>query len=277
MTLLALDLQPKLTQMETGVTDIPSVKVNPTGLLLRWDEREVQWAWVVKNSSDSESGNAFSFGSRKVNNISMLPEVVRALKGRYKSVNQVVYSKRFAPSTIVPAIVIDNDANAAVKWFKFHHASAGDVVTRVSHLDSVDGEPVFVEGIDEVWDKAVLGAFPQAMAVIQSAALMDIAVGISRQNTEFWVVVVDAGENGADLVAASGGKGVWNSVAAGGDVDGVLYSVVNAMHRADIKPENVMVMLSGEGLDGLEKTFKRFFNTVENLGQTPMEGLKILA
>ncbi|PCJ80192.1 MAG: hypothetical protein COA49_09415 [Bacteroidetes bacterium] len=261
--------------MGTGATDIPSVTINPTGLLLRWDGREVQWAFLSKNQK--LVGHDYIFGSRKVTRISMLPEVVRALKGRYKSLNKVVYAKRFNPSTIVPAIVLENNNSAAEKWFKLHHASSVKDGTRVVHLESVEGEPVFVEGVDKDWDDAVKGVFPQAQAVIQSAALMNVAVGLSRHNHESWVIIVDAGTRGADLVAANCGKGVWSGVTSGGDVEDVLYSVVNALHRADVKPDDVLVKLAGEGLVELESTFKKFFKNVQLLGNSEMEGLKALA
>ena len=107
--------------METGATDTDSRK-DPKGLFLRWDGREVQWAWMFRDSVSQES--EFSFGHRAVSKISMLPEVLRALKGRFSTVNEVVYTQRFARTTIVPAIVLKDDSEAAEKWFKLHHAPA---------------------------------------------------------------------------------------------------------------------------------------------------------
>ena len=96
--------------METGATDTDTRR-NPDGLFLRWDGREVQWALMFRDSDSQES--EFSFGHREVSKISMLPEVVRALKGRFSAVNEVVYAQRFARTTIVPAIVLKDDSEAA--------------------------------------------------------------------------------------------------------------------------------------------------------------------
>ena len=98
-------------------------------------------------TSDSQESE-FSFGHREVSKISMLPEVLRALKGRFSAVNEVVYAQRFARTTIVPAIVLKDDSEAAEKWFKLHHAPTKDVGLRILHLESIEGEPVFVEGLD---------------------------------------------------------------------------------------------------------------------------------
>ena len=259
--------------METGATDT-EICSDPDGLLLRWDGREVQWAWVTGGSDSKES--EFAFGSREVRKISMLPEVVRALKGRFSSVSEVIYAQRFASTTMVPAIVLKDDSEAAEKWFKMHHAPIKEVGVRVLHLESIDDEPVFVEGLDEVWEESVKKIFPQAQGVIQSAILMETAISLSRQ-IDLWVVVVDAGERGADFAASYKGNAIWSGHALKGDSESILYSVVNAMHRNGISQEGVAIRFSGLRGNGLNQAFKRFFSDIENLGDSKWEGLKLLS
>ena len=259
--------------METGATDT-DICSNPNALLLRWDGREVQWAWVSRNPDSNES--EFSFGSREVRKSSMLPEVVRALKGRFSSVSEVVYAQRFASTTMVPAIVLKDDSEAAVKWFKFHHAPTKDVEVRVLHLESIEEEPVFVEGLNQIWEESVLKFFPQARGVIQSAALMETAINFSRQ-IDLWVVVVDAGERGADFAASYRGNAIWTGHSLKGDSESILYSVVNAMHRNGVSQEGVAIRFSGLRGEYLNEAFKKFFSDVEYIGETKWEGLKLLS
>ena len=259
--------------METGATDTDSRK-DPKGLFLRWDGREVQWAWMFRDSVSQES--EFSFGHRAVSKISMLPEVLRALKGRFSTVNEVVYTQRFARTTIVPAIVLKDDSEAADKWFKLHHAPATDVGLRIRHLESIEGEPVFVEGLDEDWEESVKRSFPQAQGVIQSAVLMQTAISISRQ-IDVWVVVIDAGKRGADFAASYRGNAVWSGHSLKGDPESILYSVVNAMHRNGVEQDGVAIRFAGLIGQDLHAVFKRFFSDTECLGQSKLEGLKLLS
>ena len=259
--------------METGATDTDTRK-DPEGLFLRWDGREVQWAWMFRDSVSQES--EFSFGHRAVSKISMLPEVLRALKGRFSTVNEVVYTQRFARTTIVPAIVLKDDSEAAEKWFKLHHAPTKDVGLRICHLESIEGEPVFVEGLDEDWEESVKMSFPQAQGVIQSAVLMETAISISRQ-TDVWVVVVDAGKRGADFAASSCGNAVWSGHSLKGDPESILYSVVNAMHRNGVEQGGVAIRFIGMIGEDLNAVFKRFFSDTECLGKSKWDGLKLLS
>jgi len=259
--------------METGATDTVSRR-NPEGLFLRWDGREVQWAWMFRDSDTQET--EFSFGHREVSKISMLPEVLRALKGRFSAVNEVVYAQRFARTTIVPAIVLKDDSEAAEKWFKLHHAPTKDVDLRILHLESIEGEPVFVEGLDGDWEASVKKSFPQAQGVIQSAVLMETAISISRQS-DLWVVVIDAGKRGADFAASSNGNAVWSGHSLKGDPESILYSVVNAMHRNGIEQDGVAVRFAGAIGQDLNAVFKRFFSDTACLGLSKWEGLKLLS
>ena len=66
----------------------------------------------------------YSFGSREVNQPSMLPEVIRALKSRYGTLETVLYARRFSPVTMLPAIVLEGSDESASMWFNFHNAVA---------------------------------------------------------------------------------------------------------------------------------------------------------
>ena len=259
--------------METGATD---TRRNPDGLFLRWDGREVQWAWRFRGSDANESETEFSFGTREVSKISMLPEVIRALKGRYGTVNEVVYAQRFARTTMVPAIVLKEDSEAAEKWFKFHHAPAQDVDLRIVHLEAIEGEPVFLEGLDPIWEASVKKSFTQAQGVVQSAILMETAISISRQ-IDRWVVVIDAGEIGADFSASVKGNAIWSGHSLKGDPESILYSVVNAMHRNGMNQDGTAIRFTGLIDHVLKDVFTRFFSDVESLGESKWEGLKSLA
>jgi hypothetical protein len=266
--------------MGTGAIDKAiEAQFEPYGLLLRWDGFEVQWAWMSKN----EGIVNYSFGTREVNRPSMLPEVIKALKRRCSSLETVIYSRRFTPVTMLPAIVLDGSDESASDWFDFHNSvvveSSEDnkSTIRKQHLESLDGEPVFIEKTDHEWEVAVIKSFPQARGVVNRASSMKIAVSDSRQNTGKWVVLVDIGGRGADFVAASEGKAVWTGYSEGDSVEGMLYDIVNVMHREGKGPEDLIVRISGKGSDELRISLSRFFKKLTAWGDGEWEGLKSIA
>jgi len=267
--------------METGGTDqVLETKVAPFGLLLRWDGFEVQWAWMSKINNSVN----YSFGSREVNQPSMLPEVIRALKSRSAILETVLYTRRFSPVTMLPAIVLEGSDESASMWFNFHNSIAVEssssgkkLMLRQQHLESVEGEPVFIEKTDENWEFAVINSFPQARGIVNRASDMKLAVADSRQNLGKWVIRVDVGKRGADFVAASQGKAVWSGYSEEGNVEGMLYDIVNVMHRDGKGPEDLIIRISGAGAMELKSSLSRFFKDIHLLGDSDFEGLKSLA
>ena len=247
-------LQLTLTQMVTGAT-------NPNQLLLRWDGREVQWR------VHSSQGESWEYGAREIVRSSMLIEVIKLLGNRFKDVETVIYSSRFKVSSMLPSVVVTDDQERAKKWFGLHNASKDDAYVLVHHMDSVDGEPVLLEENDEEWSAAVTAAFPQAMAVSQAASVLLGAINESRSHAGKWVVFVDAGKRGADIVSAVDGEARYVGATQSGLTDSMLYDIVNAMHRDGLKPEDVVVNIGGEGGEELVKSMKRFFYEVEPLGE----------
>jgi len=267
--------------METGETDkVLETEVKPFGLLLRWDGFEVQWAWMSKINDVVN----YSFGSREVNQPSMLPEVIRALKSRSGTLETVLYSRRFSPVTMLPAIVLDGSDESASMWFNFHNAvpiesssSESKSLLRKQHLESVEGEPVFLEKTDENWEFSVINSFPQARGIVNRAADMKLAVADSRLNMGKWLIRVDVGKRGADFVAASEGKAVWSGYSEEGNVEGMLYDIVNVMHRDGKGPEDLMIRIAGARAVELKSSLSRFFKDIHLLSDSDFEGLKSLA
>lgn len=249
-----MDQKLTLTLMVTGAT-------NPNQLLLRWDGREIQWR------AKSSHGDSWEYGSREIVRSSMLTEVVKLLGNRFKDVESVIYSSRFKVSTMLPSVVVNDDMERAKKWFGLHNSSKDDVRVHIHHMESVDGEPVLLEERDENWEAAVTEAFPQAMAVSQAASVLSSAINASRTHKGKWVVYVDAGKRGADIVAAVDGIARYVGASQTGLTDSMLYDIVNAMHRDGLKPEDVVVNIGGEGEGELVKSMKRFFHKVEPLGE----------
>lgn len=259
--------------METGATSTgaTSAGANTTiQLLLRWDGKVVQWGSV-----DTEG--VWEFGAREVRQLSMLPEVLRFLHGRYKSVNDIRYTRRFALNTMVPSVVIEGDVEMAKKWFKLHNATTETYQTRITHLEAVEGEPVIIEGLDDEWDNSVTDAFPQAVAKSQSAVMMELAVIRSRSLPGKWVVMVDAGNHGSDIVAAKDGAACYTGTTSSSHPESILYNIVNAMHRDGVLPEDVFVAVSGENTSGLKCELVKFFTEVEVDEDSEWSGLKKIA
>ena len=217
------------------------------------------------------------FGEREVRQLSMLPEVVRFLHSRYKSVNDIRYTRRFALNTMMPSVVIDEDVEMAKKWFTLHNSTSETYKTRVTHLEAVEGEPVIIEGLDDEWDISVTDAFPQAIAKSQSAVMMELAVVRSRSLPGKWVVVVDAGNNGSDIIAAKDGAACYTGTTSSSHPESILYNIVNAMHRDGVQPEDVFVKVSGENGLGLKCELVKFFTEVEVDEDSEWSGLKEIA
>ena len=254
--------------METGAT-------NPSQLLLRWDGSVVQWGSMHKGRDGS---HFWAYGSREIRRPSMLSEVVQFLKSRFKNVGKISFSRSFLSATMVPSIVVESNLEVAENWYKLHNAPNKKVALRIQYLDSIDTQPVIIESGDTAWEEAVIKSFPQALRVSQQAALLKAAV-VSSRNTNKWVVYVDAGSKGADIVAAKGGVPSYVGAASSGLTDSMLYNIVNAMHRDGLKPGDVRVKLMGEGASDLALSMKRFYEEVEVLGgdDSAMHGLKLIS
>lgn len=237
--------------MVTGAT-------NSNQLLLRWDGREVQWR--VSNSSSNES---WDYGSREIRRSSMLTEVLKLLSSRFKNIESVIYSNRYSVSTMLPAVVVGDDAEKAKMWFSLHNSSKNEVDILIHHMEAVEGEPVVLEEKNEEWHAAVTAAFPQARASSQAAMILGPAINTSRSYSGKWVVYVDAGVRGADIVSAVDGEVRYVGSTQSGLTDSMLYDIVNAMHRDGLKPEDVVVYIGGESGEELVKSMSRFFHEVK--------------
>lgn len=241
--------------MVTGAT-------NSNQLLLRWDGREVQWR---VNSSSSDG--SWEFGSREIRRSSMLTEVIKLLGSRFKNVESVIYSNRYSASTMLPSVVVGDDAEKAEQWFSMHNATKGGAKIMIHHMEAVEGEPVVLEEKDEEWHAAVTAAFPQARYASTAAMVLGVAINSSRNYPGKWVVCVDAGSRGADIVAAVDGEARYVGAIQSGLTDSMLYDIVNAMHRDGLKPEDVVVCIGGEGGVDLAESMKRFFVEVKQEGE----------
>ena len=254
--------------METGVT-------NPSQLLLRWDGSVVQWGSV---HSGEDGSQAWSYGSREIRRPNMLSEIVQFLYSRFKNVEDINFTRRYLLVTMIPSTIVESDLESAENWYKLHNAPNEKVALRMQHLDSIETQPVIIESGDSVWEEAVTKSFPQASRVSQQASLLSAAVANSRKSNK-WVVYVDAGEKGADIVSAKDGVPCYVGTTHSGLTDSMLYNIVNAMHRDGLKPGDVSVHLMGEGAEELAESMKRFFEEVEVMGgeDTIWFGLKIIS
>tara|TARA_B100000427_G_C15478632_1_gene581879 strand:- start:589 stop:1356 length:768 start_codon:yes stop_codon:yes gene_type:complete len=254
--------------METGAT-------NSSQLLLRWDGSVVQWGSVHEGEEGSQ---VWSYGSREIRRPNMLSEIVQFLYSRFKNAENISYTRRFLSVTMIPSTVVESDLQAAENWYNLHNAPNDKVALRIQHLDSIETQPVIIESGDSVWEEAVTKSFPQALRVSQQASLIKAAVITSRKSSK-WVVFVDAGEKGADIVSAKDGVPCYVGATHSGLTDSMLYNIVNAMHRDGLKPSDVSVHLMGEGAIELAESMKRFFEEVEVMGGEDAKwfGLKIIS
>lgn len=243
--------------METGATE-----AGMTGLaghlLLQWDGVRLQWlvgtGRVVHN-----------FGESPAKDPKELEFVCRELHGKGLTADQVVWSQRFPSFSLWPAVLVGEDAEAA---FRLEHngQDAGGVK---KFLTSSLGEEMFViePGLTGV-EALFVSVWPQArrvssiIAFLEAAIRQDAALGASS-------ICIDVGQRRALMLQTKGKSLKLAQIMPFTDPEGLLYHVVNALHRNGLEPATcgAVVRWSGEiQKDGTRwKLFSRFFPEMEIL------------
>lgn len=240
--------------MGTGGTDLHA---DSAFLLIGWDGRVVQWAL-------GHSGAITKMRKEIASDAAGIAEICQSIHDQEVEAASVVFHFRHALFSLAPATVVRGVENEVVTL----HAGPGMDIDSVRsfHSDVFGEELVLMERIqNEAWN-AVQQVWPQAKLESSSLRWLEAAVNHSRDENRPQVYI-DLSSHKVLLARFDEGELAWSMVSSDLDGEGVLYSVVNAMHRDGLAPgaDGTHVFLSGDIEEGHDVvlSFRRFFPKVE--------------
>ena len=235
--------------MATGETDSTAFEGT---LLIGWDGDRLHWVAADK-------AKPLDWG--------MLPELdqLDALASQFASASSVNLSLLRPVCSIAPIAVAEGVEGHVLA---LQHGIAGEGTKgKAFHTDRL-GEGVAVIEAGHFADQDVfLSAFPMARWASATLGMIEFAVSEARTNGWTSEVRVDVGDGRALMVHCRNGALRWCAVTEDLAGDGLLYHVVNALHRdgVEVSDPSCRIVFSGlVGEDAAElKQFRRFFQAVE--------------
>lgn len=235
--------------MATGETDSTAFEGT---LLIGWDGERLHWV-AADNAEPQDWG--------------VLPELdqLAALAGQFASAAAVKLCLLRPVCSIAPAAVAEGIEGHVLA---LQHGAADEGTTsKAFHTDRLGEGVALVEAGHFAEQDVFLGAFPMARWV--SATLGMIEFAVSEAGTHGWdsEVRVDIGEARALMVHCRDGALRWCSVTEDLAGDGLLYHVVNALHRDGVEASDASCRVVFSGLveedSPVVVQFRRFFSAVE--------------
>jgi hypothetical protein len=241
--------------MVTGETDVTELSKY---LILGWDGRILQW-------SSGQKGEIIEAGEESILSIEGLLEFCKQLNKNGFGQGAVLFHYRHAFFTVAPSSV----AKGHEEEFLELHLGPGNEV-KSHHFffsDAFGDELVFMER----WDSAGLRSelqqtWPHVRFESSSLRWIENMSAVSRNHSKS-VISVDIGTHRALLSRVEKGKLLWAMVSEDLEGEGLLYHIVNALHRDGLEPQSsgAKVLLSGEveAEGAWIGVFNRFFMDVE--------------
>ena len=241
--------------MATGETDVSQYR---TFLLLGWDGRSLQWA-------SGQAGTIDKVGEEAALDAAAFAEACSQLKNKGLGDESVVFHHRHAFFTSSPASVSKGHEEQLMSLHL--GAQSSTQANQFFHSDAFGDELAVMER----WESSGLKSTVQSLwphARFESSTLRWIEkIGADSRNATGPLIAVDIGVHRALLARLDQGRLMWAMVTEDLEGEGLLYHIVNAMHRDGLEPANSdsKIVLSGEVERGDAWTlaFERFFNHVE--------------
>lgn len=242
--------------METGVTDSGATGSLAGFLLLQWDGLRLQWLVgtdrVVHNCGEQPAKDLREFEF-----------TLRDLHGKGLTADRVIWSLRSPSISVWPAILVEGVEEQA---FRLEHKSLEGMQVRVFRSEGMAEEHVFVEAAEKSVGELVESVWPQAERV---SAIQQWAEAAIRQDLAMKAssICLDVGHKRTLLVRTVVGVPQQIQILPSSDPEGLLYHVVNGLHRNGLEPANcgAVVRWSGETAMGDTRwtLFSRFFPEME--------------
>ena len=234
--------------MVTGETDYNSFD---GALLIGWDGDCLHWMAVAPDGS--------VVGHDREEELAALD----ALAKRFTQIQDVRLSLLRPVCSLMPAAV---SAGVEMDVLSLQHGPMNEAFSaRTFHSERLGEGVALIESGHWAEDDVFLRAFP--MAQWASATLGAIESGLNEARGDAWdaTVHIDVGEQRALMMHFRDAALRWCSVTEDLAGDGILYHVVNALHRDGVELESARckVLFSGLPQDRVLSQFKRFFTSVE--------------
>ncbi len=248
--------------MATGETDVSQYS---SYLLLGWDGHTLQW-------SRGHAGQLIEAGEETSVDSIGFKNACLQLKKRGFGEESVVFHHRHAFFTVAPASVAKGHEE---QLMALHLGTReGTKSDQSFHSDAFGDELVVMER----WESDALRLEVQNIwphVQFESSSLRWLEkVGADSRAASSPLIAVDIGNSRALLARLDEGKLMWAMVTEDLEGEGLLYHIVNALHRDGLEPESskAKVLLSGnvELEDVWFSVFERFFTEVE-IVQSEME------
>ena len=241
--------------MVTGETDVTE---RGRHLNLGWDGRVLQW-------STGQKGKVLEMGEESVSNVQGLKSFCGQLREKNFGNDAVLFHFRHPFFTVAPTAVAKGyedqfmELQLGVKneseSHQFFYSDAfGDELVLMERWDT----PGLRSELQQIW--------PHIRFESGLLRWLETIAALSRA-CKNPIISVDIGTHRALLARVNEGKLLWAMVSEDLEGEGLLYHIVNALHRDGLEPASsgAKVLLSGEVKpdDSWFRVFGRFFNQVE--------------
>lgn len=247
--------------MVTGETDHNAFDGS---LLLGWDGERLHWVAVSPNGKVIDHGREEELGA------------LSELSARFSGAQVVRVSMLRPVCSLMPTAVA---TGVEPHVLALQHGPKTDAFTSRTFQSERLGEGMsLIESGHWVDDDVFLSAFP--MAQWASATLGAIEAGLQESRNNEWdaTVRIDVGGKRALMMHFQDDALRWCSVTEDVGGDGILYHVVNALHRDGVELDNARckVVFSGEVEERVVEQFQRFFAAVERSGDEELGSSALL-
>lgn len=249
--------------MATGETDSTAFKGT---LLIGWDGERLHWVAAHK---------------AKPHDWGTLPELdqLATLASQFALASSVHLSLLRPVCSIAPVAVAEGIEGHVLM---LQHGVADEGTTsKAFHTDRLGEGAALIEAGHFDEQDVFLGAFPMARWVSATLGMIEFAVSEARTNGWASEVRVDIGEGRALMVHCRDGALRWCSVTEDLAGDGLLYHVVNALHRDGVEASDASCRVVFSGMVEEDAPvlvqFQRFFQNVEvDLRHAELGGASLL-
>ena len=218
--------------------------------------------WLTWTTFESTA----SVGRREISSLSMVPEVLKALRKQVDAGASVVHAEWGRAATVIPAALLDTpwSKEQVSSLHELHHgALSGQMQVNLHALDLLEETPCLgIEG-ETHWESAVNAVFPQARRVPLVHAMLHDAIVWNRKSdlNQGWTFRVDVRDEGAVIVGVDAESLQWvHHLPPGCTAEDVLYAMVNAAHRGGADVHGSRVLWTGQ--ESLTVGWHRFMSIV---------------
>jgi hypothetical protein len=241
--------------MGTGETDVSQYSAF---LLVGWDGRSLQW-------SHGHAGSIDDVGEEPADDSASLKAACLKLKNSGLGQEVVLFHHRHAFFTTAPASVAKGHEE---RLMTLHLGARENTKSnQFFHSDAFGDELVVMERWEsDALQQDIQGIWPHVRFESSSLRWLEKVAADSR-DAAGPMIAVDIGVQRALLARFESGRLMWAMVTEDLEGEGLLYHIVNALHRDGLEPASsgAMILLSGdvERGDAWTIAFDRFFNQVE--------------